>query len=163
MDKIANWREKVDELWHAAILDTEFYAELQSALKQVLHHRPAGISEIAKPIRLEAMKNLYTTLFLSDPLGYASYRESLPPLDEPIGQPMYMFVKTLKGKTVTVKTSRQESVAELKRRVYDIDGTPCDQLRFIFAGMQLEDNKKLEDYRIVENSTVHVVGRLKGC
>jgi|TARA_R110002060_G_scaffold27509_8_gene37363 hypothetical protein len=35
----------MDEIWHAAILDTQFYASLQEALGVVIHHRPEGASD----------------------------------------------------------------------------------------------------------------------
>lgn len=34
----------VNELWHAAILDTRFYSDLQAALRITLDHRPSGAS-----------------------------------------------------------------------------------------------------------------------
>ncbi|KAF4618981.1 hypothetical protein G7Y89_g14866 [Cudoniella acicularis] len=62
----------MDTLWHAAILDTRFYAELQKALGCVLHHRPEGASDNeaeARKLRLASMEALYTVYFTSKPSG----------------------------------------------------------------------------------------------
>lgn len=62
----------MDELWHAAILDTKLYAELQEALGLVLHHRPSGASDQEsehRERRLAVMKAIYRANFSTDPLG----------------------------------------------------------------------------------------------
>lgn len=58
-------------MWHAAILDTRFYASLQSALGVMLHHNPAGADEEQtqqREKRLMTMKALYKSFFNDEPL-----------------------------------------------------------------------------------------------
>jgi len=60
-----------------------------------------------------------------------------------------IFVRTLTGKTITVQVIlASDSVLQLKQRIQDKEGIPPDQQRLIFAGLPLEDNKYLCDYKI---------------
>ncbi|RDW60196.1 hypothetical protein BP5796_11802 [Coleophoma crateriformis] len=62
----------MDHMWHATILDTRLYSDLQKALECVLHHRPGGASYAeaeARKLRLKTMKALYTAYFSEIPIG----------------------------------------------------------------------------------------------
>lgn len=54
-------------------------------------------------------------------------------------------------------------VQDLKKMIEDCLGIPDDQQRLIFAGKQLEDYRKLDDYGIKTDSKLYLVLRLKGC
>ena len=83
----------------------------------------------------------------------------LPPLKQ--GE-MQISILTLTGRNIPIIVSLEMSVDELKDCVFAVDGVPPEQQRFIFAGKQLEDGKRLADYRISNGSTVHLVLRLRG-
>lgn len=71
-------------------------------------------------------------------------------------------VKSLTGKITVIAAKAYYSIKTIKKLVQDIDGIPIDQQRLIFAGRQLEDDKTLADYGIANETTLHLVLRLRG-
>lgn len=75
---------------------------------------------------------------------------------------MRISVKTLTGKTIRCNVDPDEHVEYLKLRIKDQEGMPIDQQRIMFSGIQLEDDKILSNYKILNGSILHIVLRLRG-
>jgi hypothetical protein len=159
----------VDELWHAAILDTQFYASLQDALGVILHHRPSGYSEPeAREKRLAVMKSIYSSFFgeLPPELIHAQAHGIQRPqrargLQIPIG--ISIFVQTPNRKTIQIAASSEEYIYDLKTLLEPIEGIPARQQRLLFDGYRLEDGNTLADYAIGADSTLYLFPELIGC
>ena len=74
-----------------------------------------------------------------------------------------VFVKTLKGKTITLGVDPFESIRTVKLKVWCKEDISIQEQRLIFAGKQLEEDSYLSDYNIQVESTLHLVLRLCGC
>lgn len=73
-----------------------------------------------------------------------------------------IFVKTLHGVTLTVDVESHFSIEEFKAEIEKKNNIPVEQQRLIFAGKQLEDSRKLSDYNMLPDCTVHLILRLRG-
>ena len=67
-----------------------------------------------------------------------------------------IFVKTLIGKTITLKVEPSESVENVKAKIQDKEGIPLEQQRLTFCGKNLEDGQTMSDCNIQNNSLLEL-------
>eukprot|EP01084_Bolivina_argentea_P227534 384277_1 len=71
-----------------------------------------------------------------------------------------IFVKTLMGKTITIKMQPNDTVQSLAIKVQEKEGIFYFLQRLMFAGVQLESERTLSHYDINDMSTIHLSLRL---
>jgi large subunit ribosomal protein L40e len=98
-------------------------------------------------------------------LHYGDYVEPMVKLDMDgtKSEPHKLTVKSLTGRNITIDCDLTTcTVAQFKVKIYYHEGIPEDQQRIIYEGRQLEDNKLLSEYNITNESSLHLVLRLRG-
>ncbi|KAH9500506.1 hypothetical protein Btru_072102 [Bulinus truncatus] len=74
-----------------------------------------------------------------------------------------VFVKTLDGKTVTIKVEEDEEVVSFRKKVEEKTKVPESQQYLLSAGgRKLIDGERINKYDIKKHSTVYCQGRLRG-
>ena len=73
---------------------------------------------------------------------------------------MTIYVKFLTSLTVTLNIDPCNTVVQVKHMILEKQGVPPAVQQFIFTGIQLENGRKLSDYNIQHESTLHVELRL---
>ena len=166
----------MDAVWHAHVLDTKAYKEMNDLLLNgdgFIHHDPySGKDPAVKLARRKFMGKVFKQVFGADPKQgwgpletHEDYAKRLTGKKRrrASGDAFCVYVKTLTGKTVTLKVDHDFLVEDVKLLLHDAGEAPVDQQRLVFAGKQLEDGRTMRDYRITYPSTLHLVLRLSGC
>ena len=77
-------------------------------------------------------------------------------------QQIQITVKTLTGRNIILNVDRSNTIKEVKEKTQDILGMPPNMMRFIFMGKQLEDQRTIQSYNIMDENVIHLVLILYG-
>ena len=70
------------------------------------------------------------------------------------------FVRTLSGKTISLDLESNDTVKSVKYKLHVKECHPVYRQRLVYEGRELEDEKQLHDYHIVQGSTLYLYHHL---
>jgi len=71
-------------------------------------------------------------------------------------------VKTLTGKSIDISVHPHMTTLQMKELVQEKEGIPLDQMKLIFAGLEMLHERTVADYNIHPNDVIHLVLHLRG-
>ena len=80
----------------------------------------------------------------------------------PVPPGAQIFIKTLTGRKQAMTLEPTDEVRTIKQSLQEKEGIQVDQIRLIYSGKQLADDKKIEFYNIQAGGTIHMVLQLRG-
>lgn len=76
--------------------------------------------------------------------------------------PMPINVRTMTGKTITLRVQPDATVKQVVLMIYPREGIPWEQQRVVFAGRQLENKRTLSECGIGRETIIDLVLRMPG-
>ena len=73
-----------------------------------------------------------------------------------------IFIKTLTGRKQALNFEPENQVLAVKQALQEKEGIQVEQIKLIYSGKQLADDKTLESYSIAAGATIHMVLQLRG-
>ncbi|CAD8213672.1 unnamed protein product [Paramecium octaurelia] len=74
---------------------------------------------------------------------------------------MQIFIKTITGQTLAVVVENADTIEHLKQLIANQIGMPPEEQRLIFAGLQLDNAKTIQEYNIQCEATLHLVQKVQ--
>jgi len=92
---------------------------------------------------------------------YGIQYNSTLPLTLRLNRGMYVYVKTLVGRTIIIETEPDDTIENFRAKIQDQVSFPS-HTPLIYAGKQLEEGRTLSSYYVKEQSTFQLVLRIRG-
>jgi ubiquitin len=70
------------------------------------------------------------------------------------------ILQVVEGQDLVAHSQHTDTIASVKAQIQEKEGIHRDIQRLIYAGKHLQDDRKLHDYHIEQESTLHLVLRL---
>ena len=74
---------------------------------------------------------------------------------------MLITVKSATGKKINLNMEPDNTILQVKQAIQEKDGFDILQIKLLYTGKPLQDEKKLADYKIEAGSTIHVLYNLR--
>lgn len=75
---------------------------------------------------------------------------------------MQITIKTLSGRQQTFTFDPETPIRQVKESLQEKEGIEADQIRLIFSGKQLANDKSLKFYKVKAGDVIHMVLQLRG-
>ncbi|CAH1995795.1 unnamed protein product [Acanthoscelides obtectus] len=75
---------------------------------------------------------------------------------------MEIQIKTLMGTTFDIKVSSMDTIEDIKKKIYRIEGIPIYQQSLIFQSREMKDSLRLGDVGIRQGSTLTLITLMRG-
>ncbi|CAG8527480.1 41122_t:CDS:2 [Gigaspora margarita] len=75
---------------------------------------------------------------------------------------MFLFVVIKAGKTIHICASKDDTIESVKQKIHHYEGIPANEQRLVCVSKELENGKKLSDYKIRDESTMYLRLRIMG-
>jgi ubiquitin-like protein Nedd8 len=75
---------------------------------------------------------------------------------------MQIYIKTLTGRKIQLNFEGTNTIESVKQTLEEKEGIRVPQIRLIFNGRQLDDQKTLDEYNIPSGGTIHMILALRG-
>lgn len=153
--KTSNWLRKTDFVFDerdikgfavAVVLSREFDSKLPLELL-------SGTARLLYTVAKESDDNILQRI-----LNRASPNRPMGARDKII-----ICIKRLDGTERWVEVSVKTTILELKQMLEAQLHLPTDQQRLIFCGKTLHNNSTIEECRIYDRTTIHLMSILRGC
>ena len=75
---------------------------------------------------------------------------------------MKVDVKLLNGRVIEFEIQGTDKIMSLKQKLEESEGISVDQIRLVYSGRQLPDDKTFEEMKVKEKSVINMLLSLRG-
>ena len=163
----------IDRIWHEHILNLPSYIRVCNTIcGYILYHYPENsyaVNILSYTARFNRTLNMYTNTFggVNSTIIWAPTRsytdsEDISEVIDP--NKIVVYVKTLSDKPKkTIIIDQNATILELKELIHEKTSIPVLQMRTIYGGRALSEEKTLQDYGMKSYETVHVLLARRAC